>query len=1247
MPSLDTRYLSLMIFPQKWSGNEIIANLLLLPNGDPTKAVGSDSAFSQTQPVLRAVFLPGLDKPCWGPTIDEGSLIYAPLYYLKPPSTLKQPGLLEPTFRSQIFSDLTQQFKPSVPARAASKGEVKKSLPQSYLDKAGFSTRDSARFSSDEEYGCDLRSTQPNKVPLKGKQTMAWGEVFSYALRHPLVAKAIGMSYLDVHIPLDSTKMVDGGWLWVEIDTTNPANWYSKLVYSSRQTLPPYQQPVRSYAARIPPLNDSQNLFAAVLFPTRPTTPKSGSKVPDMAQYEADEYVEGFAQIVHAYQPDSADASVGTDSTMVPGTDAGFQIGWDDEQVTVWLQRQVKTAQDMAQDAGNADEFPLGVQGYRVDVRKVADGSADPTSPKPAWISLVKVKAKVTAGTFSANATEELGVEPMPVSNADSPNFWLPRYFAHWRGRSLVVNDPYAYAFSGGQTPKSYAQSPTAPQFSGNIKEELDIDLRYGQWYQFRTRLSDLTGGGPTVDDIVSDAGVATAQFLRYVPPKATKVDPDKQNSPSTIVVNRPLLNYPEMVFAGAANEANLKNLLTKLRAKQAANQSMQVSVPDPDVVTLEVIVEAQAPSHDTGNPASMQDMSSAPQPGDLDGTFRVVYRHRVPWQKSENTIRLIIDPVQCSQISSIQKPSSGDTKLRVPTGRNLRIRIRGLGNAETTGQKAYWGSTVASTGLITDIHARYEAQSETNVLLHQKLQGFYLRTNPSASMLTPIENLAKALNLQVSGQTLTCPPGRRVLFGAQNTLRHSTTQDLSSITFSSLNDLIGHWIVAIRVTLDRDWTYSGVVPNGFVFSSDNVEVGRITLPAVVSALAAQATVIPTQSEAPSQPQRDQTDMLFFATVDSTVAPGNFPDVINTTWSISAIFTGSPTKSVNLWAETLNLPVTLNPQQTPKLVSAGVAESPYVADARYASTEQRQRALWLEFDGPPVDPNDGYYYRVLGYGPDPLLMSQPHDLCQNPEPPLAIDPEWIRVIVPGDTNDDAGLSAMTKLIPATAPLKSGKPVHFLVPLPNSLSPSALELFGFWTIELRVGHTLWSTAQTRYGRQLRVSGVQFPPPPLVLNVDRQASPVPSILAVSTLAQTVYNGVSLTDPTKIQTEIWFLLYAQVQRVDGQAWRNILLQKVRGAPTQSQGAQIQVSASFQQSSVDSWLKQWQLPNTTPTSVLAVELFNGETNVISSPKPLVRVGPTPVAVVVDEDPLGSQLGARRILRVSPLTAVSDTCPT
>jgi hypothetical protein len=121
----DQRQLSFMIFPQQWTGSEIIANLLLLPTGDPTAPVGTELPFSQAQPVFRAVFLPGFGKPCWDPTIDPASLVYSSLFYIAPPGP-EQSGLNQPPFKADIFNGLAQQFTPSVSARAATAGTEKR-----------------------------------------------------------------------------------------------------------------------------------------------------------------------------------------------------------------------------------------------------------------------------------------------------------------------------------------------------------------------------------------------------------------------------------------------------------------------------------------------------------------------------------------------------------------------------------------------------------------------------------------------------------------------------------------------------------------------------------------------------------------------------------------------------------------------------------------------------------------------------------------------------------------------------------------------------------------------------------------------------------------------------------------------------------------------------------------------------------------------------------------------------------------
>ena len=72
-----------------------------------------------------------------------------------------------------------------------------------------------------------------------------------------------------------------------------------------------------------------------------------------------------------AYQPPTFDTATGSTTGISPGAEAGMQIGWDDEQVTIWLNRPVGLLRDRATQAAtlNQPESPLGVLGYRVDVR--------------------------------------------------------------------------------------------------------------------------------------------------------------------------------------------------------------------------------------------------------------------------------------------------------------------------------------------------------------------------------------------------------------------------------------------------------------------------------------------------------------------------------------------------------------------------------------------------------------------------------------------------------------------------------------------------------------------------------------------------------------------------------------------------------------------------------------------------------------------------------------------------------------
>jgi hypothetical protein len=113
--------------------------------------------------------------------------------------------------------------------------------------------------------------------------------------------------------------------------------------------------------------------------------------------------------------------------------------------------------------------------------------------------------------------------------------------------------------------------------------------------------------------------------------------------------------------------------------------------------------------------------------------------------------------------------------------------------------------------------------------------------------------------------------------------------------------------------------------------------------------------------------------------------------------------------------------------------------------------------------------------------------------------------------------------------------------------------------------------------------------------------------------------------LPDPPR--TDLWFVLYAQVEQADGADRRNVLLGRKRGAPSSKQDPKASqfAAAAWTASEVADALRLLAFPDTAPLSCLAVELLpNGE----------------PVA-----DGLGADLGQQRVLRTSPLQPIPSIC--
>ena len=194
---------------------------------------------------------------------------------------------------------------------------------------------------------------------------------------------------------------------------------------------------------------------------------------------------------------------------------------------------------------------------------------------------------------------------------------------------------------------------------------------------------------------------------------------------------------------------------------------------------------------------------------------------------------------------------------------------------------------------------------------------------------------------------------------------------------------------------------------------------------------------------------------------------------------------------------------------------------------------------------------------------------------------MPVDPEYIRSITPNQTDDMAGLSAMQAMEKASG----SDNIHYLLPLPPGLHSESPELFGFFTYEFRIGHghwsnaedgkeNLWSTAQGRFGRPLRITGMQHPAPTLfcVVNHDKD-----KVYASAPYAKAVWNGKDVTaDPPR--TQLHCVLYAQVKQADGLVYRNILLDEKLMVldPPPKQGRQVSDSGLLfraAQSEITNW--------------------------------------------------------------------------
>lgn len=670
--------------------------------------------------------------------------------------------------------------------------------------------------------------------------------------------------------------------------------------------------------------------------------------------------------------------------------------------------------------------------------------------------------------------------------------------------------------------------------------------------------------------------------------------------------IKRPKLGYPAVVFTDKYTDA-IQRLLDQSNLSldrdpndhsKNAEHAVGLGIADPDVDRVEITVEIQSLKLD-----KLDSVNGKDDYVHLYTTKRFFPKINGDEDNYEANLNIPIEYVDVQgpdkvlnigdEINLIQDLGLLDDidslpQLVLPTARTARLTIRAVcadikdnnGAIDETKTKEYYG-VIDEADKILDV--RYgeaftvllykPSMDETDLLVQTpgvpKLQGIYMQPDIEATFdgspitllfgkqngvqNSNIQLLADQLDVESTGLTLNGPKGKRVVFGCSSRIRHTLAPDGSSLTFASKGDLINHWLCCISVELDRDWMWDALETDSFFikrhqeFTHDggpeDAEVGRVK-------------IIRTASfEALDGPQRNSTRIVFIDAIEPKKNPDainpDFPDTIDVRYTLEPQFKQNHAEDRDEPEELkMTLPITTPPAQIPKIASAGIALSPYVRDQeKYATSENRKRFLWIEFDQKVLDPQDTYFARVIANAPDQLISNNHPSLFVAPEePPLPLDPEQMRIISEASSNDLAGLNAMQPMVKSTT-----SDLHYLLPLPPGLHSNSDELFGFFTYEFRVGHyerppenegdapeKVWTTAQGRFGRRLKSHGIQHPAPALTCMPNRDKY---KLWVTAPYAVSVHNGKNVTaDPPR--TELWALLYAQVKQADNQDYRNILL-------------------------------------------------------------------------------------------------------
>jgi hypothetical protein len=132
------------------------------------------------------------------------------------------------------------------------------------------------------------------------------------------------------------------------------------------------------------------------------------------------------------------------------------------------------------------------------------------------WNSLVHATGPIglpgiDLGSFDGELMVE--VHPVQLEAQVQGTYWLPTFFAAWFGPSLASEEVIRLLLSGAGDLRNAG---------GVVGVPPDVELMYGQSYDFRVRFMDHTGGGPDVTGnpvIPGPSPIGSIDFRRYVRP--------------------------------------------------------------------------------------------------------------------------------------------------------------------------------------------------------------------------------------------------------------------------------------------------------------------------------------------------------------------------------------------------------------------------------------------------------------------------------------------------------------------------------------------------------------------------------------------------------------------------------------------------------------------------------------------------------------------------------------------------------